>query len=63
MDSEELGGSFVIAVEEHGPPGLWSSIKEVSSSEGLRMMRTACIATLQNRTGLTFHRVGSEEEG
>jgi hypothetical protein len=32
MDSEELGGSFVIAVEEHGPPGLWNQIKEVSSA-------------------------------
>jgi hypothetical protein len=31
MESEELGGSFVIAVEEHGPPGLWNQIKEVST--------------------------------
>jgi hypothetical protein len=31
MDGEELGGIFVIAVEELGLNGLWSTIKDVSA--------------------------------
>lgn len=30
MDGEELGGTYVIAVEELGLNGLWSTIKDVS---------------------------------
>lgn len=29
MDSEELGGNFVLAVEELGLTGLWTTIKDV----------------------------------
>jgi hypothetical protein len=29
MDGEELGGTFVIAVDELGVTGLWSTIKDV----------------------------------
>lgn len=31
MDGEELGGNFVIAVEELGLTGLWTTIKDVSA--------------------------------
>lgn len=30
MDQEEWGGSFVVAVEELGVNGLWTTIKDVS---------------------------------
>jgi hypothetical protein len=32
MEGEELGGTFVVAVEELGITGLWTTIREVSSS-------------------------------
>ncbi len=31
-ESEELGGNFVVAVEELGLTGIWTTIKDVSAS-------------------------------
>jgi hypothetical protein len=36
MEREELGGTFVIAVEELGLNGLWSTIKDVSAQLALQ---------------------------
>lgn len=44
MDGEELGGTFVISVDELGVNGLWSTIKDVSDAF------EDCIA---NHAGLT----------
>jgi hypothetical protein len=36
MEAEELGGTFVVAVEELGLNGLWSTIKDVSDQLALQ---------------------------
>lgn len=48
MEGEELGGTFVVAVEELGITGLWTTIREVSSSSpvpcthGASLRRWSC---------------------